>query len=97
MRSVTASGMGRRDAIALRYGMLSWTSSEQHGPPSKIGRDPGQGRGRSYGIAATSNQAQRDQLVAETDAALRAMVKDGSWQKAAADMGSRSDTRPTRP
>ena len=38
----------------------------------------------SYGIAVKSGQ---DELVGQIDAALRAMVKDGSWQKAAADMG----------
>ncbi len=38
-------------------------------------------------MASPSNQYRHQLVGAEIDAALGDMVKDGSWQKAAADMG----------
>ena len=61
---------------------LGRTGVEQHSDHLKIVDVPD--TTWSYGIAVKSGQ---DELVGQIDAALRAMVKDGSWQKAAADMG----------
>ena len=70
------------DAVAADDAIAAGLASNNTGDHLKIVDVPD--TTWSYGIAVKSGQ---DELVGQIDAALRAMVKDGSWQKAAADMG----------
>ena len=84
-RSLTATVQARSasaDAVAADDAIAAGLASNNTGDHLKIVDVPD--TTWSYGIAVKSGQ---DELVGQIDAALRAMVKDGSWQKAAADMG----------
>ena len=78
----TALMIGEADAVAADDAISAGLASNNTGDHLKIVDVPD--TTWSYGIAVKSGQ---DELVGQIDAALRAMVKDGSWQKAAADMG----------
>ena len=79
---MTALMIGEADAVAADDAIAAGLASNNTGDHLKIVDVPD--TTWSYGIAVKSGQ---DELVGQIDAALRAMVKDGSWQKAAADMG----------
>ncbi len=79
---MTALMIGEADAVAADAAIAAGLASNNTGDHLKIVDVPD--TTWSYGIAVKSGQ---DELVGQIDAALRAMVKDGSWQKAAADMG----------
>ena len=79
---MTALMIGEADAVAADDAISAGLASNNTGDHLKIVDVPD--TTWSYGIAVKSGQ---DELVGQIDAALRAMVKDGSWQKAAADMG----------
>lgn len=79
---MTALMIGEADAVAADDAIAAGLASNNTGDHLKI--VDVHDTTWSYGIAVKSGQ---DELVGQIDAALRAMVKDGSWQKAAADMG----------
>lgn len=89
---MTALMIGEADAVAADDAISAGLASNNTGDHLKIVDVPD--TTWSYGIAVKSGQ---DELVGQIDAALRAMVKDGSWQKPRPTWASRSDTRPTRP
>ena len=78
---VTALMIGEADAVAADDAIATGLAANNAGDHLKV--VDGLNTTWSYGIAVKSGQ---DMLVGQIDAALRAMVKDGSWQKAADDM-----------
>ncbi len=78
---VTALMIGEADAIATDDAIATGLAANNTGDHMKIVNVPDVEW--FYGIAVKSGQSE---LVGQIDAALRAMVKDGSWQRAADDM-----------
>ena len=78
---VTALMIGEADAIATDDAIATGLASNNTGDHLRIINVPDVEW--SYGIAVKSGQSE---LVGQIDAALRTMVKDGSWQRAVDDM-----------